>query len=38
MDERPHPGTGQPRLITFLLLAAPSDGPAAWEHRDRGDG
>ncbi|MEU4176784.1 NUDIX domain-containing protein [Streptomyces sp. NPDC026589] len=38
VDERPHPETGQPRLTTFLLLDAPSDGPSAWEHRVRGDG
>ncbi|MFH9133835.1 NUDIX domain-containing protein [Streptomyces sp. NPDC017524] len=38
VDERPHPETGQPRLTTFLLLDAPSGGPAAWEHRVRGDG
>ncbi|WP_424569095.1 NUDIX hydrolase [Streptomyces sp. CH-036] len=38
VDGRPHPETGQPRLTTYLLLDAPPDGPAEWEHRVRGDG
>lgn len=38
VDGRAHPGTGQPRLTTFLLLDAPPDGPSAWEHRAGGDG
>ncbi|MFJ6512969.1 NUDIX domain-containing protein [Streptomyces sp. NPDC091406] len=38
VDGRPHPETGQPRLTTYLLLDAPQDGPAEWEHRVRGDG
>lgn len=38
VDGRPHPDTGQPRLTTYLLLDAPPDGPAEWEHRVRGDG
>ncbi|MFI0013137.1 NUDIX hydrolase [Streptomyces griseus] len=38
VDGRAHPGTGRPRLTTFLLLDAPPDGPSAWEHRVGGDG
>ncbi|MER7695772.1 NUDIX domain-containing protein [Streptomyces sp. NPDC096095] len=38
VDERPHPGTGQPRLTSFFLLDAPPGGSPAWEHRVRGDG
>ncbi|MFF0570106.1 NUDIX domain-containing protein [Streptomyces sp. NPDC004041] len=38
VDGRPHPETGQPRLTTFLLLDAPSQGPVEWEHRVSGDG
>ncbi|GGP70061.1 hypothetical protein GCM10010231_46200 [Streptomyces sindenensis] len=38
VDGRPHPGTGRPRLTTYLLLDAPPEGPVEWEHRVRGDG
>lgn len=38
VDGRPHPEAGRPRLTTCLLLDAPPDGPAEWEHRVRGDG
>jgi ADP-ribose pyrophosphatase YjhB (NUDIX family) len=38
VEDKPHPGTGQPRRTTFFLLRAPADTPDAWEHRVGGNG
>ncbi|MFJ7200192.1 MULTISPECIES: NUDIX domain-containing protein [unclassified Streptomyces] len=38
VEDKPHPGTGQPRRTTFFFLHAPAGTPDSWEHQVRGDG
>lgn len=38
MEDKPHPGTGQPRRTTFFLLRVPAGTSDAWVHHVRGDG
>ncbi|MGW7079971.1 NUDIX hydrolase [Streptomyces sp. NPDC054866] len=38
VEDKPHPGTGQPRRTSFFYLQAPADTADAWEHHVHGDG
>ena len=38
VEDKPHPGTGEPRRTTYFLLPAPDTAPDAWHHRVHGEG
>ncbi|MFV2086801.1 NUDIX hydrolase [Micromonospora sp. LOL_021] len=37
-EDKPHPGTGQPRRTTYFHLRAPSEAPDTWQHTVTGSG
>lgn len=38
VEDKPHPGTRQPRTTTYFHLQAPASTADAWHHLVRGDG